>query len=141
MKRFNINKISWDELDELRRPTPETTDFDRVVEAAVSRRGFLSGLVAFGSGAAVMGSGMLKGSTALAQDASRFAFSPIAAQTDFTVHVPEGYEWKTVASWGDPLFSDAPAFDPQTGTTVEGQARASARTPTAWSYFRSTAAR
>ena len=124
MKRFNINKISWDELDELRRPTPETTDFDRVVEAAVSRRGFLSGLVAFGSGAAVMGSGMLKGSTALAQDASRFAFSPIAAQTDFTVHVPEGYEWKTVASWGDPLFSDAPAFDPQTGTTVEGQARA-----------------
>ena len=124
MKRFNINKISWDELDELRRPTPETTDFDRVVEAAVSRRGFLSGLVAFGSGAAGMGSGMLKGSTALAQDASRFAFSPIAAQTDFTVHVPEGYEWKTVASWGDPLFSDAPAFDPQTGTTVEGQARA-----------------
>jgi hypothetical protein len=124
MKRFNINKISWDELDELRRPTPETTDFDRVVEAAVSRRGFLSGLVAFGSGAAVMGSGMLKGSTALAQDASRFAFSPIAAQTDFTVHVPEGYEWKTVASWGDPLFSDAPAFDPQTGTTVKGQARA-----------------
>ncbi|MGR3499321.1 MAG: PhoX family protein [Limimaricola soesokkakensis] len=124
MKRFNINKISWDELDELRRPTPETTDFDRVVEAAVSRRGFLSGLVAFGSGAAVMGSGLLKGSTALAQGASRFAFTPIAAQTDFTVHVPDGYEWKTLASWGDPLFSDAPAFDPVTGTTVEGQARA-----------------
>ncbi|WP_432254314.1 PhoX family protein [Limimaricola sp. AA108-03] len=124
MKRFNINKISWDELDELRRPTPETTDFDRVVAGAVSRRGFLSGLVAFGSGAAVMGSGMLRGSTALAQGGSRFAFTPIAAQTDFTIHVPEGYEWKTVASWGDPLFSDAPAFDPQTGTTVEGQARA-----------------
>ncbi|PSK82984.1 hypothetical protein CLV79_111102 [Limimaricola soesokkakensis] len=124
MKRFNINKISWDELDELRRPTPETTDFDRVVAGAVSRRGFLSGLVAFGSGAAVMGSGLLKGSTALAQGASRFAFTPIAAQTDFTVHVPDGYEWKTVASWGDPLFSDAPAFDPVTGTTVEGQARA-----------------
>lgn len=124
MKRFNINKISWDELDELRRPTPETTDFDRVVAGAVSRRGFLSGLVAFGSGAAVMGSGLLKGRAALAQGASRFAFTPIAAQTDFTVHVPEGYEWKTVASWGDPLFSDAPAFNPQTGTTVEGQARA-----------------
>ncbi|MGR3634201.1 MAG: PhoX family protein [Limimaricola soesokkakensis] len=123
MKRFNINKISWDELDELRRPTPETTDFDRVVAGAVSRRGFLSGLVAFGSGAAVMGSGLLKGRAALAQGASRFAFTPIAAQTDFTVHVPEGYEWKTVASWGDPLFSDAPAFDPVTGTTVEGQAR------------------
>ncbi len=124
MKRFNINKISWDELDELRRPTPETTDFDRVVASAVSRRGFLSGLVAFGSGAAVMGTGMLKGSTAQAVQGSRFAFTPIPTATDFTIHVPEGYEWKVLASWGDPLFSDAPAFDPQTGTTVEGQARA-----------------
>ncbi len=123
MKRFNINKISWDALDELRRPTDETTDFDRVVAGAVSRRGFLSGLVAFGSGAAVMGTGALKGSTALAQS-SRFEFAPIAAQTDFTVHVPEGHEWEVLASWGDPLFSDAPAFDPVLGTTPEGQVRA-----------------
>jgi secreted PhoX family phosphatase len=124
MKRFNINKISWDELDELRRPTPETTDFDRVVQAAVSRRGFLTGLVAFGSGAAVMGAGAVRASGELKQGAARFAFTPIAAQTDFTVHVPEGYEWKVLASWGDPLFSDAPAFDPANGTTPEGQARA-----------------
>ncbi|MBB3710563.1 hypothetical protein FHS00_000116 [Limimaricola variabilis] len=124
MKRFNINKISWDELDELRRPTPETTDFDRVVQAAVSRRGFLTGLVAFGSGAAVMGAGAVRASGELKQGAARFAFTPIAAQTDFTVHVPEGYEWKVLASWGDPLFSDAPAFDPANGTTPEGQVRA-----------------
>lgn len=124
MKRFNINKISWDELDELRRPTPETTDFDRVVQAAVSRRGFLTGLVAFGSGAAVMGAGAVRASGELKQGAARFAFTPIAAQTDFTVHVPDGYEWKVLASWGDPLFSDAPAFDPANGTTPEGQARA-----------------
>lgn len=141
MKRFNINKISWDELDELRRPTPETTDFDRVVQAAVSRRGFLTGLVAFGSGAAVMGAGAVRASGELKQGAARFAFTPIAAQTDFTVHVPEGYEWKVLASWGDPLFSDAPAFDPANGTTPEGRRGPSARTPTAWSCSISTATR
>ncbi len=124
MKRFNINKISWDELDELRRPTDETTDFDRVVAAAMSRRGFLSGLVAVGSGAAVMGSGLLRGSTALAQTASRFGFTPIPTATDYTVHVPEGYAWQVLASWGDRLFSDAPEFDPALGTSVAGQARA-----------------
>ncbi|SDE18378.1 PhoX family protein [Limimaricola pyoseonensis] len=124
MNRKDIDALSWDEWDERRRPTDETTDFDRVVAGAMSRRGFLSGLVAFGSGAAVMGSGLMGATSARAQAASRFAFTPIPAATDFTVHVPEGYEWKVLTSWGDPLFSDAPAFDPVTGTTHEGQARA-----------------
>ncbi len=76
--------------------------------------------LAFGSGAAVMGTGLLKGTTAMAQPASRFPFTPIAAQTDNTIHVPEGYSWKTLVRWGDPLFSDAAnAWNPQTGVPVE----------------------
>jgi secreted PhoX family phosphatase len=119
-----LHRLSFDEIDERRNPRPQEQEFDRVVARAISRRGFL-GVLAFGSGAAAMGLGTLMGSTpARAQTASRFAFAPIAMTTDFTVHVPEGYAWKPVARWGDALFSDAPAFDPATGTTAAGQARA-----------------
>ncbi|WP_416173517.1 PhoX family protein [Cypionkella sp.] len=106
--------MNWDAFDERRRPAPETVDFDRVVEAAMSRRGFLRSVVAFGSGAAAMGLGSMMSSTsanAQAAAMSRFAFTPIPTATDSMVHVPEGYSWKVVAAWGDALFSDAPAFD------------------------------
>ncbi|GGC08668.1 transcriptional initiation protein Tat [Marivita lacus] len=116
----DIHDLSADEWDELNDPRPEGNDFDKVVERAISRRGFLGGVLAFGSGAAVMGTGLLKGTTAMAQPASRFPFTPIAAQTDGTVHVPEGYSWKTLVRWGDPLFSDAAnAYDPKAGVSVE----------------------
>ncbi|WP_416882869.1 PhoX family protein [Marivita sp.] len=116
----DIHDLSADEWDELNFPRPEGNDFDKVVERAISRRGFLGGVLAFGSGAAVMGAGMLKGTTAMAQPASRFPFTPIAAQTDGTIHVPEGYSWKTVVRWGDALFSDAEgAFDPANGVALE----------------------
>lgn len=124
MEDFPLHRMSFDEIDERRNPRPHEQEFDRVVARAISRRGFL-GVLAFGSGAAAMGLGTLMGSTsARAQTASRFAFTPIAIATDFAVHVPEGYAWKPVARWGDALFSDAPAFDPEKGTTAAGQARA-----------------
>jgi hypothetical protein len=113
MKDSNSRHLSWDEWDELRRPAPETTDFDRVVTAALSRRGFMTGVLAFGSGAAALS---LMGTTSVqAQTASRFVFTPIDIQTDFTVHVPEDYDWGVLVSWGDPLFSDAAAWDPANG--------------------------
>ncbi len=120
MKDIDTQRLSADEWDELNFPRPEVQDFDRVVERAISRRGFMSGVLAFGSGAAVMGAGLLKGTTALAQPASRFPFTPIAAQTDGTIHVPEGYSWDVLVRWGDPLFSDAEgAFDPANGVSLE----------------------
>ncbi|MFO7854099.1 MAG: PhoX family phosphatase [Paracoccaceae bacterium] len=111
-------ELSADDWDELVNPRPEENDFDRVVESALSRRGFLSGLLVFGSGAAAMGAGLLNSTSARAAE-SRFAFTPIPAQTDGTVHVPEGYEWKTLTRWGDPLFEDVPEFDDASGGSVE----------------------
>jgi len=125
MKDVDNQKLSADAWDELNFPRPDVQDFDRVVERALSRRGFMGGVLAVGSGAAVMGTGLLKGTTALADGhaASRFAFMPIAAQTDGTIHVPDGYSWNVLARWGDPLFSDATPFDPVTGVTVESASR------------------
>jgi uncharacterized protein len=117
MKDIDTRHLSFDEFDELRDPRPATQGFDQVVEAAISRRGFLSGLLAFGSGAAAMGLGtMLSSTSAQAQAAaSRFAFKPIGIATDATIHVPEGYSWDVVVRWGDKLFSDAAEFDHATG--------------------------
>jgi secreted PhoX family phosphatase len=78
MKDVDTTKMSADDWDELNFPVPKFRNFDRVVERAISRRGFLGGVLAFGSGAAVMGTSFLKGSTAMAQGTSRFPFEPIA---------------------------------------------------------------
>ncbi len=122
--RDDTSDLSWDDWDELNDPRPDVSDFDAVVEEAISRRGFLGGVLAFGSGAAVMGTGSLLSTTsAEAATMSRFAFTPIGIQTDSTVHVPEGYSWKSVAKWGQPLFSDAPEFDHSTGGDVVSSAR------------------
>jgi len=126
-----LSHLSFDDFDEARDPRADEQDFDRVVAAAISRRGFL-GVLAMGSGAAAMGTGTLLSafapsavaSSVLAASGSRFGFEPIPVATDFTVHVPDGYTWQVLASWGQPLFPDAPEFDPATGGTAESQARA-----------------
>ncbi|MGY4748417.1 PhoX family protein [Pannonibacter sp. Q-1] len=122
MSDIKKSDLSWDEWDELQNPPPAVTDFDRVVESALSRRGFLGGVLAFGSAAAAMGTvGNLMSSTAaLAQDtSSRFQFKPVPIATDHTVHVPEGYAWKPLAKWGEPLFSGVPDLDPEKAVSVE----------------------
>ncbi|MCA0929081.1 PhoX family protein [Ruegeria profundi] len=119
MKNVDLTTMSADDWDELHFPRPEENDFDLVVERAISRRGFLGGVLAFGSGAAAMGAGLLGSTAAHAISASRFAFTPIPAQTDGAVHVPEGYEWKMLMRWGDPLFSAADGYDVTEGGPVE----------------------
>ena len=111
MKDTDMNALSWDEWDELHFPRPERSQFDDVVDIALSRRGFLGGVLAIGSGAAAMGT-LLSSTSAHAAGhaASRFAFTPIAIQTGGTVQVPEGYQWSVLIRYGDPLFSDAPEF-------------------------------
>ncbi|KPQ21733.1 MAG: hypothetical protein HLUCCA24_00920 [Rhodobacteraceae bacterium HLUCCA24] len=120
MKDIDPTTLSADEWDELNFPRPEESDFDRVVERAISRRGFLGGVLAFGSGAAAMGTGLLGSTSAQAQTASRFPFTPIPTAMDDTVHVPEGYNWKVLVRWGDPLTPEAEGYDLTDGGPVEG---------------------
>jgi len=113
--------MSWDDFDEMRDPRPDENQFDAVVERAVSRRGFLGGALAFGSGAAVFGTGLFSTTTAAkAGGHAKFNFKPIDIATDFEVHVPEGYSTKILARWGDPLFSDADgAYSAATGVPLD----------------------
>lgn len=120
MTEPDLNHLSADDWDEINDPRPEESDFDRVVAAALTRRGFVAGVLAMGSGATAMGA--FVGATP-ARAEGRFVFTPIPAQTDGTVHVPEGYRWQILTRWGDPLFSDAPEFDNATGGSEEGADR------------------
>lgn len=118
MREQDIQDLSFDDYDELRDPRPDHNAFDDVVEAAISRRGFLSGALAFGSGAAVMGSTFL---ATEAQAANRFGFTPIPTSTANTISLPEGYEWDVLVKWGQPLWSGVVDVDQATGGTAESQ--------------------
>jgi len=113
--------LSFDEFDEIVAPRPGETDFDSIVESAVSRRGLLGGALAFGS-FALLDSTFLSTPAKAAMD--RFAFKAIAASSDDKVTVPEGYRADILVRWGDPLWSDAPEFDLATRGTAASQARA-----------------
>ena len=83
------DEISFDDYDEVINPRPEHNDFDAVADAAISRRGFLSGVLAFGAGTFVMGTSALTSPAAAAT--SRFVFDQVPASTADTITVPEGY--------------------------------------------------
>lgn len=117
----HIEDVSFDDHDEILNPRPEETGFDTIVEQAISRRGFLGGILVMGSAAALGGTTALTPASASA--AARFGFEAVPASTADTITVPEGYEWQVPVKWGDPLFSDVPDFNEQTRGTAAAQAR------------------
>ena len=70
--------LTFDEFDEVVNPRPEECEFDRVVERALSRRGFLGGVLAMGSFTAVGGALLPSGARAAA---NRFSFEAIPVST------------------------------------------------------------
>ncbi|MEO0982369.1 MAG: PhoX family phosphatase [Pseudomonadota bacterium] len=81
-----------------------------IIEARLSRRGFLGGLSATMLLAA---GGCATGVAAPApSEAGAFDFEEIARGSDETHHAPAGYNTDVLIRWGDPLFGDGPAFDP-----------------------------
>lgn len=67
-----------------------------------------------------MGTGLFGSATSARAQGSVFAFQPIGIATDFDIHVPQGYQWKTLVRWGDALFSDAEgAYSPENGVPVD----------------------
>ena len=107
----NISMMSCDEVDELLRPAPKNVAFDDVVDKAMSRRDFFKGA------AVLFGSGLFAQST-LAQAMSNktetfdvYGFENVVANSRDTITLPEGYQWKPMVSWGEPLTSQTTAFE------------------------------
>ena len=116
----NLDDLSFDEFDEALNPRPEESDFDRVLDIALSRRDVFKSVIAFGSVAA-LGNTLMPAAAVAAPD--RFAFEAIGISTDDDFKVPAGYNASVVVSWGDPLWSDAPEFDHATRGSGKSQAK------------------
>ena len=116
MQDTTPEEISFDAFDEQNYPRPETTEFAALAEKSISRRGFVSGGLAFGAAAFVMGTGVDP-----VRAASRLGFERVGANGLDTVTVPKGYSWHIVAQWGDPLWSHSVAFDHATRGTGASQ--------------------
>jgi len=89
----------------------QDSDFTQLIEA-VNRRIFLKQSAAVGMGTFFA---TLPLSQAIAKSmtkSSLMGFEAIPASTTDEVIVPKGYKAETLISWGDPIFEDAPEFDP-----------------------------
>ncbi|MEM9060040.1 MAG: PhoX family phosphatase [Pseudomonadota bacterium] len=110
--------LSFDEFDEINSPRPEESDFDRIVESAISRRGFLS-VLAVGTASFLTSTSVLSGRADAATD--RFGFNQVAATLDDTITIPDGFTSSPVVNWGDPLWSSSPEFDWSVRGTADQQ--------------------
>ena len=86
----------------------ERATFEEIVEARMSRRGFLKGVSALALGAGAAGVG---GAPALANSSS-LTFKELAHGNDEKLHVAEGYQQTVLIRWGDPVEGEASPFDP-----------------------------
>ena len=95
-------------------PSREPT-IAEIIEARVSRRTALKGMVAAGAfglfGCAIPVQRGLPG-------ASSLTFTEIGRVLDETHHVAPGYNVQVLIRWGDPVYADAPAFDPMAQTVA-----------------------
>ncbi len=96
------------------RPMAQT--FSAIAETRLSRRAALMGAAAAGAIAATP-------ALAQARKGTSLTFKDAPSTYDANDRLAEGYRRQVVVRWGDPLFADAPAFDParQTGASQERQ--------------------
>jgi len=125
MKTIDKPEVSFDEFDEIHHPRPAETDFDRVAEKFLSRRGFLKGSALLGASALALGTGAFGMREAqAAAGANGLAFEPVAASTDDAIAVPKGFKADVLVRWGDPLWTQGVDFDHASRGTGATQALA-----------------
>ncbi|AWC20626.1 putative phosphatase [Aminobacter sp. MSH1] len=103
-------------------PTDNRTMGD-IIAKRFSRRGFLKGSLAVSAIAATVSPiAIILADDARAAGGSAFNFDEVAAGIDDKHHVAAGYDADVLLRWGDPIFTDAPEFDPL-NQSAEAQAR------------------
>ena len=93
--------------------SPANTDaIGDVLLARYSRRDVVRGTLGVLAAASLFGPAVLRSNPAQAAT-STFDFEEIKAGVDENHHVAPGYNAKVLLRWGDPIFADAPEFDPR----------------------------
>jgi uncharacterized protein len=122
--------MSFNDDDNVSNPTSNKT-FAEVLEVNMQRRRVLQG--GFGAAAAGFfgGSTLMTaigevyakpvGSKAGAVGAPKIGFQSVDASLADTVRVPEGYRWKVLNAWGDPIATGGKAFGQDASETAAEQ--------------------
>ena len=109
--RFKTSQL--EEADGPPRNPSDNPTMGEIIGARFSRRGFLQGTLAVSAITAMVSpAALLSADAARAGTASAFQFKEVEAGVDANHHVAEGYDADVLLRWGDPLFPDAPEFDP-----------------------------
>jgi hypothetical protein len=110
--RANLTRAQAFELSDDIPSNPSTAPtIGDVVASRYGRRDILKGALAVTAISAVSGLMASTSRPALAAKAN-FSFSEIEHGVDETHHVAEGHDADILIRWGDPIFADAPDFDP-----------------------------
>ena len=84
-----------------------------VIARRFSRRDVMRGTLGTAAAAALFGPSAFAANGAKAGTAAeRFDFTELAAGNDETHHLAPGYRAQVLLRWGDPIFADAPDFNP-----------------------------
>ena len=94
-------------------PTGNPT-MGEIIATRFSRRDVMRGALAVSAISATIGTQALAADAqpGKAGMASSFDFAEVVAGVDDNHHVAEGYDAQVLLRWGDPVYADAPAFDP-----------------------------
>ncbi len=85
-----------------------------VIKTRLSRRGFLAGTAAAGAvGVTGCTQAVEQAADTITENAASVSFTEITRDVTDTIAYPEGYSADLVIRWGDALFNDSPAFDPE----------------------------
>jgi len=87
------------------------TDFSNMIDARLSRRSFLMGTAAVGAGTFLALNPLAK-AVAAGIESKLLNFVQVPVSTSDTIIVPKGYSASNLMSWGDPIFPNAPVFNP-----------------------------
>jgi secreted PhoX family phosphatase len=111
--------------DDIGRNTSDNDTFEQVVEARLSRRGFLGGTLGTVAAASLGGVGaLLQAVPASAKHRHEplLGFTGIPVSSLDEVVLPDGYTAEVLIAWGDPV-SKGPAFMQNAGNSAADQAR------------------
>lgn len=87
-----------------------SSDLEFLISNALSRRSFLASAGLVGAGTFLAGMPIKQALSAT--PSPLFDFQSLAISTSDKVLVPKGYRADVLISWGDPILSGAPQFDP-----------------------------
>ncbi|HEX2257305.1 MAG TPA: PhoX family phosphatase [Afifellaceae bacterium] len=121
VRAFATSSLAFEASEDAGSNGSENPTMGDLVAGRYSRRDILKGSLAVAAISATVCPAALMIATAEAAD-SPFGFPEIEAGVDETHHVAEGHDAEILIRWGDPIFPDAPDFDPR-NQSAEAQAR------------------